>query len=121
LAASAAAAAIVASTALAAPLVVGASRVGSGNTPVTACDTDGFTHTYATSGGDVTSITVGGIASPACNGGSMRVTVTDASGAALASAGPQTIGSGATSITLATSPQASAALVAGVNIAIAGP
>jgi hypothetical protein len=116
-----ASAAVLAGSALAAPLGLTAGKLGGGNTTVVPCDSDGFTHSYTTSRGKVTAVTVGGLASPACNGGTLRVTVTDASGASTASAGPQSIPAAATSVTLSTSPQPSAALVAGVQIAVEGP
>jgi hypothetical protein len=107
--------------ALAAPLLLSAGKAGAGNTSVVACDADGFTHSYTTSRGNVTAVTVGGIASPACTGGALRVTVTDTSGASIASGGPQTIPTAATSVTLATSPQPAASQVAGIAVAVEGP
>ena len=92
--------------------------MGNGSTPVTACDTDGFTVSYTTSGGNVTSVAVGGIAS-ACNGGSLRVTVVDGSRTSLASGGPVTVSG--SSETVSVSPNPPGATPAGVDVSIAGP
>src|SRR5436309_15314473 len=61
--------------ALAAPVVLTSAKVGGGNTSVVACDTDGLTQSYTTSRGNVTAVVVGGIADPACEGGTIRATV----------------------------------------------
>jgi hypothetical protein len=121
-----AAAAASASIALAATLSpITATKIGAGNTAVFACDTDGFTHSYTTSGGNVTAITIGGIADPACEAGSLRATVTNSAGGSIASAGPQTIATDGdtldNSMTLSTSPQPLATLVAGIHIVVEGP
>ena len=92
--------------------------VGNGSTPITACDADGFTISYTTSGGNVTSVAVGGIA-VACNGGSLQVTVVNSSRTSLASGGPVTV-SGA-SETVSVSPNPAGATPAGVDVSIVGP
>jgi len=92
--------------------------VGNGSSPVTACDTDGLTVTYTTSGGNVTSVAVGGIA-VACNGASLRVTVIDSSRTSVASGGPVTVSG--TSQTVSVSPNPAGATAAGVDVSIAGP
>ena len=56
---------------------LGAGRLGAGGATVPACDTNGFTVTYTTSGGNVTNAIVGGIADPGCEGGSLSVTLTN--------------------------------------------
>jgi hypothetical protein len=118
------AAGMLACGALAAPLVLGSAKVAAGNTPVVHCD-DGFTSGYTTARGKVTAVTIGGIADPACEGGTLRLTVTDSSGVALTSAGPQVVpADGDTlddTLTLTTSAQPSASLVAGINVVIEGP
>jgi hypothetical protein len=96
---------------------VSPSPMGSGSASVAACDTDGFTVTYTTSGGNVTSVAIGGIAS-ACNGGSLRVTLVNGSRASLASGGPVTVSG--SSATVSVSPQPSAPGVAGTDVSVAG-
>lgn len=114
-----------ASVALAAELGITPTKLGGGNTAVVACDTSGFTVSFTTSRGNLTAVTVGGIADPACEGGSLAVTVTTASGASIASGGPQTIPSDGdtadNTMTVATSPQPSGSQVAGYHVSIAGP
>jgi hypothetical protein len=97
---------------------VSSARVGSGSTPVPACDTDGFTVSYTTSGGNVTSVTIGGIAA-ACNGGSLRVTVVDGSRTSVASGGPVTVSGSSAAVSV--SPNPAGATPAGVDVSIAGP
>ena len=115
------AAGMLACSALAAPVVLSSAKVGGGNTSAVACDTDGFTPSYTTSRGNVSAVTVGGIASPACGGGALRVTVTNTSGASIATGGPQTIPAGSTSVAVSLSPQPAASQVAGVEIIVEGP
>lgn len=116
---------IVVGSALAAQLGLTSTKTGSGNTSVVACDSDGFTNGYTTSHGIVTAVTIGGIADPACEGGTVRVTVTNSSGSSIASAGPQTVPTDGdtadNSVTLTTSPQPSATLVAGIHVVVEGP
>lgn len=110
--------------ALAAPIGITSAQVGAGDTVVPACDT-AFGHAYTTSRGNVTTVTVSAIADPACEGGVVRVTVKDASGSSIASAGPQAVPADGdaldNSVTIATSPQPSAALVTGIEIVVEGP
>jgi hypothetical protein len=97
---------------------VSSARVGDGATPVAACDPNGFTVTYTTSGGNLTSVAIGGIAA-ACNGGSLRVTVVDGSRTSVASGGPVTVSG--TSASVSVSPNPPGATPAGVDVSIAGP
>ena len=89
-----------------------------------ACDTS-FSVAYTTSAGAVTNVTVGDISDPACEGGSLSLTLTGSTGASIASGGPQVIPSDADadpdSLAVAVSPQPVADQVAGVRIAITGP
>jgi hypothetical protein len=114
-----------ASVAYAAGIGISTRKVGGGNTAVVACDTNGFTVTFTTTRGNLTAITVGGIADPACEGGTLRVTVTDTSGASIAAGGPQTVPTDGdtsdNSLTVSTSPQPAASQVAGYNVSIVGP
>lgn len=98
--------------------------VGARGAAVAACDTNGFTVTYATAAGNVTSATVGGIADPGCETGVLSLTL--ANGAtSVASGGPTTIATDAgtvdNSVTLALSPQPPAAQVNRVHVSIQGP
>jgi hypothetical protein len=97
---------------------VSSARVGNGSTPVPACDTDGFTVTYTTTGGNLTSVAIGGIA-PACNGGSLKVTVVDGSRTSVASGGPVTVSGSSASVSV--SPNPAGATPAGVDVSITGP
>ena len=100
-------------------------KVGTGQATVVSCDTDGFVPSYTTSGGNITSVTVSGIADPGCEGASLRLAVVDGSGASLASGGPQTIPSDGDSLdnsmTISVSPQPAAASAAGVHMSVVGP
>src|SRR5687768_12108877 len=78
-------------TASAATMPTSTIKVGGGSAGVGTCDADGFTTTFMTSAGKVTSVTVGGI-SAACVGGSLRVTLTQGT-ASVATGGPVTISS----------------------------
>jgi hypothetical protein len=106
-------------------MVISSAQLGAGNATVAACDANGFTSTYTTSRGKVTAVTIAGIADPGCEGGTVRLTVTDSSGAALTSAGPQVVPTDGdtldNSVTLTTSSQPSASQVAGIHVVIEGP
>jgi hypothetical protein len=97
---------------------VSSTSAGSGSAPVSACDTDGFTISYTTTGGNVTSVGVGGIA-PACNGGNLRLTVVDGARTTVATGGPVTVSG--TSEVVSVSPNPPGATPAGVDVSIAGP
>jgi hypothetical protein len=98
--------------------------LGAGGVVVTACDDDGFTADYTTSAGNVTAVTVGGIADPGCEGGVLRVTLTNGS-TSIAGGGPVTIptdpDTADNSVTVALSPAPSAAQVTGIHVAVVGP
>lgn len=114
-----------ASVAFAAAFGISTTKLGEGDIPVVACDTDGFTLSYTTSRGNVTAVTVGAIADPACEGGSLAVTLTNAAGDSVAMAGPQTVpadgGTADNALALATTPQPGASQVAGYHVSITGP
>jgi hypothetical protein len=105
-------------TGYAATVGLGPDTLGNGNSAIGTCDTS-FTYAYTTVGGNVTSVTVGGIADPACTGGSLRLTLTNGAGASLGNGGPVTIPSGG-SVAVPTS-SADGELVAGARVAITGP
>ena len=99
--------------------------LGAGNAVIPACDTTGVSVSYTTSGGNVTAVTVAGLADPGCEGGDLSVTLTNASGDSIASGGPQTIPTDGdaldNSLTLAVSPNAAAENVSGYQVPIVGP
>ena len=97
---------------------VSSTPVGDGSIPVAACDTDGFSVSYTTSGGNVTSVAVGGIAL-ACDGASLHVTVVDSSRTSVASGGPVAVSG--PSATVSVSPNPPGAVPAGVDVSIVGP
>lgn len=121
----AAAAAASASVALAAAFGISTTDAGAGDTPVVACDTNGFTVSFTTTRGNVSAVTVGGIADPACEGGSLTITVTNAAGDSIAMAGPTTVPTDGdatdNSMALTTALQPGAAQVAGYHVNITGP
>ena len=109
----------------AATLGVSGAALSGGNGSIGACDPDGLTTQYTTSAGNVTAVTVGGIADPGCEGAALSLTVTDATGASIAGASPQTIptdpGTIDNTLLVSVSPNPLAELPAAVEIVIAGP
>ena len=101
----------------AATMPAGTTPVGAGSAAVLSCDPDGFTPTFTTSAGRVTSVTVGGIA-PACSGGILRVTLTQGT-ASVASGGPVTVD--ATSETVSVTGSPFAYNVDGFKAVVVGP
>jgi putative aminopeptidase FrvX len=101
-----------------------AGKLGGGGAVVSSCDTNGFTVSYATSGGNVTSATIDGIADPACEGGQLQVTVANGT-TSIGVGGPTVVptdaGTADNSVTVPVSPQPAAAQVNRVHVAIAGP
>lgn len=122
------ASAVLASCVVAAASTLGglsAAGLGAGGAPVNACDSNGVTTTYTTTAGKVTSVTVGGLADPGCEGGALVLTLTGSGNTALGAGGPATIGldSGTTDNTVAVTigAEPDAAEVTGVHILIEGP
>ena len=111
--------------AFAASLGLSSGRLGAGDAVVSACDTNGFTVSYTTSGGNVASVGVSGIADPGCEGGRLSVTLANASGTAVGSGGPQTVATDGdttdNSMTIALSPTPAASVVARVHVVVTGP
>jgi hypothetical protein len=97
---------------------------GARGVAVTACDTNGFTMSYATSGSNVTSATVGGIADPGCEGGQLSLILANGT-TSLAAGGPATVptdaGTTDSAVTVTLSPQPAAAQVNRVHVSITGP
>lgn len=99
-------------------------KLGARGVTVAACDTNGFTMSYATSGANVTSATVGGIADPGCEGGQLSLTLANGT-TSIASGGPATVATDAgttdNAVTVTLSPQPAAAQVNRVHVSITGP
>ena len=108
----------------AASLGLTGSDLGAGTVAVVACD-NAFTYTFSTLGGNVTSVTVGGIADPACEGGSLSLSLTNSAGDQIGSGGPQTVATDGDElddsavVTIAAQPDGE--IVAGVRVVIEGP
>jgi hypothetical protein len=72
----------------------------------------------------VTSVTIAGIADPACEGGQLSLTLTS-TGTALAAGGPQAVPTDGdpadNSMTVSVSPQPAASQVDGIHLVIEGP
>lgn len=104
---------------------LGSVGVGNNNATVTACDTNGITAGFTTVAGNVTTVTVDGLADPACEGGALRLTLADSANASLGSGGPTTIPTDAgvvdNSVPVTISPQPGATLVANLHVVIEGP
>ena len=99
--------------------------VAAGDATIPACDTTGISVGYTTSAGNVSAVTVNGLADPGCEGGSLSVTLTNASGDSIASGGPQTVPTDGdtadNSLTVSVGPNPAAENVAGYHVSIAGP
>lgn len=113
------------SVALAATLVPSSSAVAAGSASVQSCDAGGFTYAFSTFRGNLTGVTVGDIADPACEGGTLHTTLRDAGGTVVATAGPLVVptdgDSVANSMTLATSAQPAASTVSAIDVNVSGP
>jgi hypothetical protein len=99
-------------------------RLTGGQATVASCD-GAVSVSYATQGGNVMSVTVSGIADPACEGGELTVQALDSSNTSISGAGPATVTSDADtvddSVTLGLSPQPNAEQVSATAISITGP
>jgi hypothetical protein len=124
--ATAAAAAVAGSATLAfaAGLGVSAGTLAGAGAPVAECDAS-FAVAYTTSGGDVTETTIGDIADPACEGGTLSVTLADSSGARIAGGGPVAVPTDGDalpgSVAVPLSPQPAAESVASAHVVVVGP
>lgn len=100
-------------------------RLGAGNAVVAACDTDGFTVSYTTSAGNVTSVTLGGIADPGCEGGQLSVVLANSSGTSVGAGGPTVVptdgGTVDNSMTMPLSPTPAASVVTAIHVVVTGP
>jgi hypothetical protein len=111
-------------TALAASLGgITSDDVGADSAVVASCDTDGVTASYATGWDttdrryEITAVTVGGV-NDACDGDTLGVSLTDASGTQLGSGTLTIPASAATSFSVTMSPAPSAELTEGVHVVI---
>lgn len=104
---------------------ISSGQVGAGDAPITACDATGFMLAYTTVGGNVTAVTVNGIADPGCEGDDLSLTLTNTGGASVASGGPQAItpdsDTAEDSVLLSVSPNPPAEQVSGFHISLVGP
>jgi hypothetical protein len=104
---------------------VSSTLVGAGSASVPRCDPDGFTISYTTSGGAVTSVTIGAVADPGCEGGRLSVTLVDSAGASIASGGPVTVptdgDTSSNAVSVSVSPNPAADKVAAYHAVVAGP
>lgn len=106
---------------------IGTTDLGSGNTPVGSCDSDGvnvsYTYSYNPAAGhqryEVSSATVDSISST-CAGKNISVTLTGASGASLGTSVATTVPSGGSSATVTFAVPASAEAVLGASVLIHG-
>jgi hypothetical protein len=110
--------------AAAATLPLTSDGLAAGDAAVAACDANGFSPTYTTLGGNVTTVAIGGIADPGCEGGTLEVTLVGAGGK-LGDGGPLTVptdgDSTDNSVSVSVSPQPDGELVTGIRVLIAGP
>ena len=99
-------------------------KVGADNVAVASCDTDGVATAYATAWDatderyEVSTVTVSGIAD-ACDGQTVKVTLTDSGGAALGEGSLAIPSSAATSFGVTIAPNTSAKLTEAVHVLIA--
>lgn len=102
-----------------------AQRLGAGSAVVTACDTNGFTVSYTTSGATVSAVNLGGIADPGCEGGQLSLKLVDASGAVIVSRGPQTVATDAGTVDntmiVTVAPAVLATTVTAIHVVVTGP
>jgi hypothetical protein len=91
--------------------------LGSGNTSVSACDTDGVSIIQNLSGANVVSVTIGGIA-PACGGGTLSVAVDNGT---VSSSGSGAVPGGGGSMTVALVAAVAAMEADEIDLTISGP
>jgi hypothetical protein len=109
----------------AATLGVDPGILGAGSADVAPCDTTGFSETYTTSGGNVTSVAISDIADPTCEGGELSLTITNAAGVSIGGGGAVTIptdgDTAANSVNVPVVSGPFAGNVARLHISIVGP
>lgn len=116
--------AVATAIAAASALGQGGGRIGAAEAVVASCDDAVFVR-YLVSNGSVTGVQISGLADPACEGGQLRFTVSDASWGVLAQAGPVTIptdGDNAdNTVQLSLTPSPTYSSVAHYSVVIVGP
>lgn len=101
----------------AATLPLSADSLGGASAAIARCDTDGFSIAYATTGGNVTGLTISGIAA-ACADGRIEATLMGA-GTKLATSGSATVSGGSAAVSFLVPPDAE--LVDGIHVLVSGP
>lgn len=96
---------------------LGSSSLGAGSANVSACDSDGVRSEYTVADDAVTAVTISGIHEN-CLNGALSVALTDNSGAAIGTAGPQLVDGASLVLDIAARP--AAADVARIHVAITG-
>jgi len=92
--------------------------LSSGSAPITDCDTS-FGHSFTTSGGLVTQVTVSDIAAQ-CVGGQLSVRLTNSAGSSIGAGGPVTVSVTSAAVPIS-APQPSGPSVAEIHIIVVGP
>jgi hypothetical protein len=111
------AAALALATASAAALDAAGGDVGAATASVATCDPDGFSVSFTTLSGNVTSISIGSIAG-ACAGGQLSVTLTS-SGVSVGSGGPVLVAGSAVDVAIPAAPDADT--IDGYHATVVGP
>ncbi|MBI2168264.1 MAG: hypothetical protein HYU28_02010 [Actinobacteria bacterium] len=98
--------------------------VGAGSVAVSPCDANGFSYSYTLSVGVVTAVLVGGVADPACEGGTITVKLANSSGTEIGTGSTTVATDGDTAdnlVTVSLSVQPAATNVAAVHTVVTGP
>lgn len=97
--------------------------LAAGDGPIPRCDS-AFTIQHATSGGNVVEVGVGDVAD-ACEGGELRLTLTNGAGTVVASGGPASIPTDGdalpASVVVSVTPTPAAENVANAHVSVVGP
>jgi hypothetical protein len=100
-------------------------KLGAGKAIVAACDTNGFAASYTTSAGNVTSVILGGIADPGCEGGQLSLQLANSGGTSVGASGPTLVptdgGTVDNSMTMALSPTPAVSVVTAIHVVVTGP
>jgi hypothetical protein len=94
-------------------------KLAAGFAPIGRCDTNGFTVTYTTSGGNVTVAAIAGI-DAACEGGKIQATLMNG-GTRLATSGETTVGVGGGSANVSFASPPDGELVTTIHVLVNGP
>ena len=99
-------------------------KLGAGKAVVAGCDPDGLTVDYTTASASVSSVAVGAIADPGCEGGLLSLVVAGASGTSVGTGSATVPTDGDTtdnSLSVSLIPAPTASVVSKVHIVITGP